>query len=344
MVDPPRPWQSFRFWVASTTTLAPQRRGRYPPGPVERLAEPKLPKWIASQVPFTRYRLRVEPSLTMHVMETGRGRPVLMVHGNPTWGFLYRKVALGLQGQGLRVIMPDLIGFGFSDKPRDPSAHSIRNHSRWLGSLIDQLDLEDVILVVQDWGGAIGSHAFATRRERLAGMVVLNTVLDAPPPNFKPAAFHRLSHVPVLSDFLFRVLPLPQAAMRFVQGDRSSIRGDVARAYRYPLRHLRDRIAPLATARMAVDRAGHPSVPALEECAAFVGSFTGPKAIVWGRRDPVIAKALKRTKALLGDPPVTETQAGHFLQEEVPDQIAAAVLDVHHRLSRGSSDAAEQEL
>ena len=279
----------------------------------------------------------------MHVMETGRGRPVLMVHGNPTWGFLYRKVAMGLQGQGLRVIMPDLIGFGFSDKPRDFAVHTVRNHSRWLGSLIDQLDLREVILVVQDWGGALGTHPFVTRPDRLAGMVVLNTVLDAPPPNFKPTAFHRFSHLPLVSDFVLRVLPLPQAALHLAQGDKSTIRGSVARAYRYPLRRFRDRVAPLATARMAVDRPGHPSIPALEECGELVRGFRGPKAIVWGRRDPVLARALKRTKALLGDPPVTETQAGHFLQEEVPDEIAAAVRDVNERLRRGSSDAAEQQ-
>jgi haloalkane dehalogenase len=241
------------------------------------------------------------------------------------------------------LIMPDLIGFGFSDKPRDAAVHTLRNHSKWLGSLIDQLDLYEIILVCQDWGGAIGTHPFTTRQDRLGGMVVLNTVLDAPSPGFKPTGFHRFSHMPLVSDFVFRVLPLPQAALHLAQGDKSTIRGDVARAYRYPLRRFRDRVAPLATARMAVDRMGHPSIPALEECAAFVRGFDGPKAIVWGRRDPVIARALKRTKALLGDPPVTETQAGHFLQEEVPDEIAAAVLDVNARLGRASAQATQKQ-
>jgi haloalkane dehalogenase len=303
----------------------------YPPR-VEKLPAPDLPPWIAKEVPFTRYRVAVGDGLHMHVMETGRGRPVLMVHGNPSWGFLYRKVAMCLQGQRLRLIMPDLIGFGLSDKPRDFSVHTIRNHSKWLGFLIDQLDLYEVILVCQDWGGPIGVHPFTTRQDRLGGLVALNTVLDPPPPGFKPTAFHRFSHVPLISDFVFRLLPLPQAAMGLVQGDKATIRGDIARAYRYPFRHIRDRVAPLATARMAVDRTGHPSTPALEECAAFVRSFDGPKAMVWGRRDPVLARALKRTRALLGDPPVTETQAGHFLQEEVPEEIAAAVLAIHARL------------
>ena len=310
---------------------------------MEKLPAPDLPPWIAKEVPFARYRVAVGDGMRMHVMETGRGRPVLMVHGNPTWGFLYRKVAMCLQGQGLRLIMPDLIGFGFSDKPRDFAAHSIRNHSAWLGSLIDQLDLRDVTLVCQDWGGAIGVHPFTTRQDRLGAMVVLNTVLDAPSAGFKPTAFHRFSHMPVVSDLMFRLLPLPQAALHLAQGDKSSIRGDVARAYRYPFRHIRDRVAPLATARMAVDTMDHPSIPALEECAEFVAAFNGPKAMVWGRRDPIIARALKRTKALLGDPPLTETQAGHFLQEEVPEEIAAAVLDVNVRLSRASTQAAKEQ-
>ena len=213
----------------------------------------------------------------MHVMETGRGRPVLMVHGNPTWGFLYRKVAMCLQGQGLRLIMPDLIGFGLSDKPRDFAAHTIRNHSKWLGSLIDQLDLHDVTLVCQDWGGAIGVHPFTTRQDRLGAMVVLNTVLDAPPPGFKPTAFHRFSHMPLVSDFVFRVLPLPQAALHLAQGDKSSIRGNVARAYRYPFRQFATgwpRWRPLAWRSIAM---GHPSIPALEECAAFVRQLRWPQ-------------------------------------------------------------------
>ena len=248
-----------------------------------------------------------------------------------------------LQGEGLRLIMPDLIGFGLSDKPRDFGVHTVVNHSRWLGSLIDQLDLRDVVLVVQDWGGAIGTHPFTTRRDRLGGMVVLNTVLDAPPKGFKPTAFHRFSHIPVVSDLMFRALPFPQAALFLAQGDKSSIRGDVARAYRYPFRRISDRVAPLATARMAVDRPDHPSIPALDECAELARTFVGPKAMVWGRRDPILARALKRTRALLGDPPVTETQAGHFLQEEVPEDIAAAVLDVGRRLGSRSSQTAEKQ-
>lgn len=101
--------------------------------------------------------------------------------------------------------------------------------------------------------------------------------------------------------------------------------GDIGRAYRYPLRHVRDRVAPLALARMVPDSLAHPSVPVLERCQAFVESFTGPAAIVWGERDPILGRVSKRVARALPGAKVTMTQAGHFLQEEVPDEIAAAI-------------------
>jgi haloalkane dehalogenase len=268
----------------------------------------------------------------MHVMEAGEGRPVLMLHGNPTWGFLYRKVVQELSGEPLRLIMPDLIGLGLSDKPRDAAEHQLDHHADWLGELVDGLGLEGVVFVGQDWGGPIGLCALEKRRERLAGLVILNTVVGPPRPGFRPTAFHRFSQMPVLSDLAFRGLGFPETALWIAQGDKSSIRGKVARAYRYPLRRFRDRVAPLALARMVPDSLGHPSVPALERCQALVESFKGPAAIVWGDRDPVLGRVRRRVERLLPDAPVTLTQAGHFLQEEVPAEIARAVRDVASRI------------
>lgn len=92
----------------------------------------------------------------MHVMELGSGQPVLMIHGNPTWSFLWRKVAAALTNEPLRLVMPDLIGLGLSDRPKSNKEHMIENHARWLGALVDALDLTDLVLVVQDWGGPMG--------------------------------------------------------------------------------------------------------------------------------------------------------------------------------------------
>lgn len=291
---------------------------------MDRRPAPDLPDWLARELPFTRSLVQVGDQ-RMHVMEAGEGRPVLLLHGNPTWGFLWRKVAAALRGEPLRLVMPDLVGLGLSDKPRDASAHTLAAHARWVGSLVDQLDLRDLVFVGQDWGGPIGLRALAEREDRVAGLVILNTVVGPPRPGFRPTAFHRFAATPLVSDVAFRLLGFPQNALGRAQGDPGSIAGDTARAYRWPLRAIRDRTAPLALARMVPDSLAHPSVAELARCQAFAERFRGPTAIVWGSRDPVLGRALGQVRRTLPHAEVTETTAGHFLQEEVPAEIAAAV-------------------
>jgi len=287
---------------------------------------PALPDWIGAMLPtqLQRYRVDIGGRL-MHVMECGEGRPVLMVHGNPTWGFLYRKVVERLAGEPLRIIIPDLIGLGLSDKPAELSMHKLDNHIGWMHNLIEDLDLRDVILVVQDWGGPVGAGALARSPERMTGIVVLNTVLSPPRPNFKSTLFHKLSQTPVVSDLLFRGGGFPQAALWAAQGDRSSIRGKVSKAYQYPLRKIRERAAPLAMARMVPDSFEHPSIEPLRAVQEFIEGYDGPAAIVWGDKDPVLGSIRTWIEKLLPQAEVTRTGAGHFLQEEVPDEIAAAI-------------------
>lgn len=299
---------------------------------MQRSEPPPIPDFITAMLPrnIERYHAHVGEH-RMHVMEVGRGRPVLMLHGNPTWGFLYRKVALALGREPMRMIMPDLIGLGFSDKPRRIEDHQLEAHSRWIGALIDGLGLDDLIFVGQDWGGPIGVHALSTRADRVRGLVLANTVLGPPRAGFRPTRFHHFARMPVVSDLVFRLGGFPQNILRSVQGDRRSIRGEVSRAYRYPLRRIRDRIAPLALARMVPNTLEHPSIPALTECQRFAESYKGPAALVWGERDPILGRTLGRLVQLLPQAEVTRTQAGHFLQEEVPDELAAAIRRVAAR-------------
>ena len=310
---------------------------------MQRFAPPELPAWLAAMVPFERFVVEIphegteetgETPRRMHVMAAGpEGAPaVLLLHGNPTWGFLYRKVAAALAGERMRLVMPDLIGLGFSDKPRRMAAHTLENHGRWLGALLDGLaemeGIERLVFVGQDWGGPIGLRALADRPERLAGLVLMNTAAGPPSPDFRPTRFHRFSQMPVVSTAAFRLFGLPQTVLHKVQGDPRSIRGDVARAYRYPLAGWSRRAAPLAMARMVPDTLDHPSVAGLERCLALVEDHArreAPAAIVWGDRDPILGRLRRRTERLLPYAPVTATQAGHFLQEEVPEQIADAV-------------------
>ncbi len=268
----------------------------------------------------------------MHAFEWGPtdGRTVVMVHGNPTWSFLWRKVVAALAGSGLRIVAPDLVGLGLSSKP-GVRAHSLAHHGAWLGALLDQLAPGPAVLAAQDWGGPIGLSAYADRARRLRGIVLGNTAVSPPAQGSKPTLFHRLARLPIASDLLFRVLGFPLGVLHTSQGDRSTIRGEVARAYRWPLARLADRAAPLALARMVPSTRAHPSVPELERVEALFVSAKVPVELVWGTRDPILGRALGRVQALRPDSIVTRTQAGHFLQEEVPDVLATAIRDVAAR-------------
>ncbi len=264
------------------------------------------------------------PGGTLAYVEVGAGRPVVLVHGNPTWGFLWRRVMAALSGAPLRLLVPDLLGFGRSSKPRSLGWHSVEAHGRALDAWMTALHLQDVVLVVQDWGGPLGCWAAAQEANRVRGLCLLNTAVVLPA-RFRGTAFHRLARLPLVSDVAFRLLGFPLGSLGRVQADGRTMAGEVALAYRWPLRHLRDRAGPLALARMVPDGPGHPSVPALLQVERWVRGFAGPVEMVWGRRDPILGRALKRHRAALPAARVTEVDAGHFLQEEAPQPIAQAV-------------------
>jgi haloalkane dehalogenase len=301
---------------------------------------PSLPDWIEAQLPAGVRRHIVDvDGQHVHVMEWGPadGHTVLLVHGNPTWSFLWRKVVAAIRrspgGDVLRLVAPDLVGLGLSSRP-PAQAHTLANHAAWIGAAIDQLIPGPLVLVAQDWGGPIGLCAMATRRERLRGLVLGNTAVSPPAPGFKATTFHRLSQLPVVSNVLFEWLGFPLGVLHLSQGDRSSIRGDVARAYRWPLAKRAQRAAPLALARMVPDDPEkHPSVPQLRETDALFRSLEAPIRIVWGTRDPVLGRVINHLERLRPDAVIERTGAGHFLQEEVPEELARAVLDVVDRAS-----------
>ena len=282
------------------------------------------PSWLLAQFPYPPGVDSV-PGGTMAWVESGRGRDVVCVHGNPTWSFLWRKVMASLEGQRLRLLAPDLLGCGRSSKPPAVSWHTLDRHAAALSAWMEGRKLVDPILVVQDWGGPIGLLAAArTPSVRVSAVCILNTGVVMPS-QFRGTAFHRLARNRVIAPVLFRALGFPLGTLDRVQGDRRSISGDVARAYRWPFRRFVDRAAPLGLARMVPDSAAHPSVSGLRQMEAWLRAFPGPIELVWGRRDPLLGRTLERHAQALPRARVTETDAGHFLQEEVPEIIARSI-------------------
>jgi haloalkane dehalogenase len=121
---------------------------------------------------------RIAP-LRMHYVDAGPsdGRVVLLLHGQPTWSYLYRSVIPGLTEAGLRVIAPDNIGFGKSDKLTESTDYTFSRHVDWLACLVSRLDLREITLVVQDWGGPLGLSVLARDPSRFARVVATNTIL-----------------------------------------------------------------------------------------------------------------------------------------------------------------------
>ncbi|MEM7355816.1 MAG: alpha/beta fold hydrolase [Acidobacteriota bacterium] len=292
---------------------------------------PALPLFIAAQLALHRrcYAVTQGPDRgrNLHYIDEGgaKQRPVVLLHGNPTWSFLWRKVIAELDG--LRAIAPDLLGLGFSDRLPQLRDHSVDRHADAIAELVLALDLEGVILVGQDWGGPIIAAVGARLQRRVAGLVLANTAV-ALPRIPRGTLFHRFARLPWISDLVFRGCGFPQIALRFTQGDRRSIRGPVARAYRWPLRGWADRVAPLALARMVPDGADHPSMPALRRGEKWALEFEGPVGLVWGERDPILGRALRRHEQAFPAARVTRTQAGHFLQEEVPEVLAQSIREL----------------
>lgn len=134
--------------------------------------------------PFAPHYVEVTDGLRMHYAAVGptSGPVVLLLHGQPTWSYLYRHVLKDLSDRGIRAIAPDLIGYGRSDKPTSRTAYSLKSHLGWVSDLVTALDLTEITLVAQDWGGPIGLGALARTPSRFRAVVAANTILHTADP------------------------------------------------------------------------------------------------------------------------------------------------------------------
>ena len=294
-----------------------------------------LPDFAAAMVnhKYKSYFIEVEPGIKIHVLEAGEGFPVFLMHGNPTSGFLYRKVVENLPLDKVRVIMPTSPGLGFSSKI-PASEHKLENHIRWISKVLNELELEELIYAGQDWGGPIGMGALSLSPNLIKGAVILNTGYNAPTINIDLSPAHATVKTPVIGELIVEVFFSMFDRLGAVQGDPESWTPEVAELYGKPLYDNGNAKAPLAMMRMVTDGPSHPSTPSMMQIENYVKTLNIPAEIVWGMNDPILGKALARMKENFPKAPVKKTNAGHFLQEEVPDEIAGAIIRVLNQVNK----------
>ncbi|MCP4245722.1 MAG: alpha/beta fold hydrolase [bacterium] len=217
----------------------------------------------------------------MHYVDAGSGPPVLMLHGNPTWSFYYRELIADLSADH-RVIAPDHIGCGLSDKPRR-YPYRLATHIDNVERLADRLGLEDITLAVHDWGGAIGFGLAARRPERVRRFVILNT-----------AAFFgrvpwriRMCRWPIFGPLAVRVANgFAGGAIRQACCNRQRMTPDVRAGYLLPYGSYADRVGVLRFIQDIPTRRSHPTHATIEAIEAALPTFRDrPMLIAWGMRD-----------------------------------------------------------
>jgi haloalkane dehalogenase len=328
------------FWITRNGKLiTPEGEGTVSTdaGTFEAFALPEYADAVVTD-DYKSYFVEVEPGIKIHVLEIGEGYPIYAQHGNPTSGLLYRKVVAELPTDRVRVIMPTMVGLGFSTKV-PANEHTLENHMRWMSAALDQLQLDELVYVGQDWGGAVGIGALMESPELIRGAVVLNTGFNAPSEKMSLSRAHDLAKTPIIGELLMENIVSIFDRLHETQGDPASFPKEVADLYGRPVIESGNKKAPLALMRMVPDGPDHPSSAELHKIQAYVTSLDVPAEIVWGMSDPIFSRALPAMKVFFPNARVTETQAGHFLQEEVPVEIAAAIMRVVEELDADAASS-----
>lgn len=258
--------------------------------------------------------------LRMHYVDEGPrdGAVVLLMHGEPSWAYLYRHIIAGLAARGRRVIAPDLIGFGRSDKPTKRTDYTYERHVAWLSQWLTGLDLTDVTLFCQDWGGLIGLRLVAAFPERFAGVVAGNT--------FLPVGGGMTDGFRSWLDFSQRVPELPVGFIVNGGSGRNLTDAEVAaydapfpdESYKEGARQF-PALVPVTPehASVAENKAAWEVLERFDK--PFITAFSDGDAVTRGMDEPM----QKRIPGAKGQPHVT-LSGGHFLQEDSP----AAIVDV----------------
>lgn len=274
------------------------------------------------------------PAGRLHYVDEGpRDRPAtVLVHGNPTWGYLYRRVIGELVEAGQRVVVPDHLGFGRSESPTETDLYAVTAHADRLERLLDDLDLDRVTLAVHDWGGPIALRWAARRHQRVERLLLFNTFAPKLPGPIGGRASIRALRTPLLGRYLVRRRNVPVEQFLFDAGlvDPGKLSETDKRAYRAPHRDPDSRTGMLAFPAAIPFRRGDPvaemSVSTAEDLERHFRDK--PVRVCWGMRDLLFGpEVLERWQALLPSAEVVRLpDAGHFVHEDAPEETRAALV------------------
>jgi haloalkane dehalogenase len=261
-------------------------------------------------------------SLRVHAIDEGPAAadPVLLMHGEPSWSYLYRKIVPPLVAKGHRAIAPDLIGFGRSDKPSEQSDYTYERHVAWMSEWLKALDLKRITLFCQDWGGLIGLRLVAAFPERFARVIVANTGLPIGTgltPAFE-AWLNFSQSVPML--------PVGQILQG---GTKRELSAEEVAAYDAPYPDESYKAGARRFPALVPVTPEHASVAENKAAWQVLEKFEKPMLMAFSDSDPVTKGGervfLERVPGTKGQKHVTIADGGHFLQEDKPDEIAALI-------------------
>ena len=272
---------------------------------------------------FEENYLEIDSSgLRMHYVQQGEmGNPVvLLLHGEPSWSYLYRKMIPILSENGFRVIAPDLIGFGKSDKFLDQKQYSYARHLEWMNSFIEALDLQEIILFCQDWGGLLGLRIAVEQPARFFGIIASNTTLPIGKPAM-PESFQRWRDYSQSSPHfdIGKVLDM---------GTVKELSEAVKIAYNAPFPDEKYKAAARVFPMLVPDREEDPQALKNKEAWGKLSRWQKPLLTVFGDADPIMKGAEKSFIQLVPGAKDQEHQilpAGHFIQEEQGEALAQII-------------------
>jgi len=259
----------------------------------------------------------------IHYVDEGprSAAPVLLLHGEPSWSFLYRKMIPGLVEAGHRVVAPDLVGFGRSDKPARREDYTYERHVAWMAGVVGALDLQGTTLFCQDWGGLLGLRLVAEHPERFARVVAANTGL--------PTGDEKISEAFLAwQAFSQKTEVLPVG--RIIQsGCARSVAADVVAAYEAPFPDESYKAGARQFPLLVPTRPDDPASDANRAAWRSLERFEKPFLTAFSDSDPVTKGAerplQKRIPGASGQPHVTIERAGHFLQEDTGEELGRLV-------------------